>query len=273
MATEIAHFTPLDDGTFMPTRFANSHWGDDHVSGPAMVGLMATVLENHYGTEEFMPSRLTVDLFRAARSVPTSVAVRVVRDGRRVHTSDCEVIQDGRAVARGTLVQYRRSEAPPGTQWTPESSFPALPSPDGQLMPFMYSEAEGWTRSPAAHQNASRKTFYNKGIDVIAGQRSSAFVRAAVLAESTSLVTNLGTNGIGYINGDLTVALARLPRDEWIGLRADSHLAADGVAVGTATLFDRTGPFGSGVVTVVANPAAQIDFTNASFQLDGLNYE
>lgn len=33
-----------------------------------------------------------------------------------------------------------------------------------------------------------------------------------MVAEATSLVTNLGTKGIGYINGDLTVALSRLPR-------------------------------------------------------------
>jgi hypothetical protein len=80
-------------------------------------------------------------------------------------------------------------------------------------------------------------------------------------------VTNLGTHGVGYINGDLTVGLARLPVGEWIGVQADSHWAADGVAVGTATLFDRSGAFGSGVTTAVANPAAQIDFANDPFPL------
>jgi acyl-CoA thioesterase len=83
-----------------------------------------------------------------------------------------------------------------------------------------------------------------------------------MVAEATSLVTNLGTQGIGYINGDLTVGLSRLPVGEWIGVQADSHWAEDGVAVGTATLFDRSGAFGSGMTTAVANPAAQIDFAN-----------
>jgi hypothetical protein len=86
-------------------------------------------------------------------------------------------------------------------------------------------------------------------------------------AEATSLVTNLGTHGVGYINGDLTVGLARLPVGEWIGVQADSHWAADGIAVGTATLFDRSGAFGSGMTTAVANPAAQIDFANDPFPL------
>jgi acyl-CoA thioesterase len=84
-------------------------------------------------------------------------------------------------------------------------------------------------------------------------------------AEGTSLVTNLGTAGVGYINGDLTVALARLPRDEWIGVQADSHWAADGIAVGTSTLFDGQGAIGTGMVTAVSNPDAQIDFRNDPF--------
>ena len=67
-------------------------------------------------------------------------------------------------------------------------------------------------------------------------------------------VTNLGTAGVGYINGDLTVALARLPLDEWIGVQADSHWAADGIAVGAATWFDHVGAFGTGLVTAVSTP-------------------
>jgi hypothetical protein len=123
------------------------------------------------------------------------------------------------------------------------------------------------TRPPGEHQNESRKTFYNRAIQVVAGEKISQFVRAAMAAEATSLVTNLGTQGVGYINGDLTVGMARLPVGEWIGVQADSHWAADGVAVGAATLFDEAGGFGSGMVTAVSNPAAQIDFTRDPFPL------
>ena len=272
MATDSAHFTQSEDGEFTPTRFALSHWGDDHLNGPAVVGLSAHVLESLCGSPDFMPTRLTVDLFRAARSAPTKVDVRVVRDGHRVRSAECDVVQDGRAVARATLLQYRRSSAPPGRLWSAPIQHPSPPPPDEQLMPFVGSEA-GWSRTPAEHQNDSRKSFYNDGIDVVAGEKVSPFVRAVMVAEATSLVTNLGTKGVGYINGDLTVALSRLPVDEWICIQGDSHWASDGIAVGTATLFDHQGAFGSGMTTAVANPAAQIDFTTSSFEKRGLNYE
>jgi hypothetical protein len=43
--------------------------------------------------------------------------------------------------------------------------------------------------------------------------------------------------------------------------------------VGTATLFDHQGAFGSGLVTAVANPSSQIDFSSDAIPLKGLNYE
>jgi hypothetical protein len=214
-----------------------------------------------------------VDLFRAARNALTTVDIRVVRDGRRVRNSECDVVQDGQLVARATLVQYRFSAAPPGELWRPPQTLPEPPAPDGAVYPYVGSDDAGWTRSPAGHQNASRKRFFNDGIRVLVEEPNSPFVRAAMVAEATSLVTNLGTAGIGYINGDLTVALSRLPVDEWIGIQADSHQAADGIAVGTATLFDRRGAFGTGMTTAIANPAVQIDFSTRQFGVDNINYE
>ncbi|MCV7060461.1 thioesterase family protein [Mycolicibacterium vaccae] len=272
VADEAAHFLVTGAG-FTPTRYAQSHWGEDHLNGPAVVGLIARGLEKECGSAEFHPTRLTVDLFRAARNAFTTLDIRVVRDGRRVRSAECDVMQDGRAVARATLIQYRPSAPPPGRLWHPASAAPEFPEPDGALQPFVGSDDVGWTRSPAEHQNASRKRFFNDGIRVVAGEASSPFVRAAMVAEATSLVTNLGTAGVGYINGDLTVALSRLPVDDWIGIEADSHHAAAGVAVGTATLFDSQGAFGAGLTTAVANPAAQIDFSTKSFSPGDINYE
>src|ERR1700722_16627674 len=102
-------FALTGSGEFEPTHFAGSHWGDDHLNGPAGVGLAGRPIELHYGSPHFRPPRLTVDLFRAARGVSTAVTFRVVRDGRRVRSAECDLAQEGRLVARATLLQYRRS--------------------------------------------------------------------------------------------------------------------------------------------------------------------
>lgn len=256
---EAAHFFSEQDGRFLPTESSRSGWGDNVMSGPAVVGLAAHCLERDFGADGFLPTRLTADLFRAALRVPTEVRTRLVRDGRRIRGSECDVIQDGVIVARATMVQFRRSTPPPGEEWVSEESF--IPPQGVQGTAYLIdSDGTGWSQSAAAHQNASRKRVYHRTVDVIEGQSPSPFVRTVIAAEATSLVTNMGTEGIGYINGDLTVAISRLPIGDYVGVQADSHWAKDGIAVGAATLFDDDGPFGTGMVTAIANPAAQIDF-------------
>ncbi|MCF6388520.1 thioesterase family protein [Mycobacterium sp. MBM] len=265
MSARPFHFTQTEHDTFVPSRFAQSHWGADHLNGPALVGLAARALETRFADPRFLPSRLTVDLFKAARGVPTITKVALVRDGRRVRNAECELVQDGVTVARATLVQYRLSAPPRGTEWESGAEFSGPTALDDSRGIAVGSDDAGWTGAIADHQNASRKRFVTRTIDVVEGQPNTPFVRAVVAAEATSLVTNLGTAGVGYINGDLTVALARLPREEWVGVQADSHWTADGISVGTSTLFDGSGAIGSGMVTAVSNPDAQIDFRNDPF--------
>lgn len=263
-----APFVAGDDGAFHPTESARSGWSDDMVNGPALVGLAAASLEGEYGLDGFLPARFTADLFRAAHRVPTSVVNRMVRDGRRIRITECDIAQDGVVVARASMVQYRTSGPPPGREWmAPDSGFapPTVAGPAAAAY-FVGSDEAGWSGSAGmgegvhGHQNTSRKRVYHRTAEVVAGRPAGPFVRAVVAAEATSLVTNLGTAGIGYINGDLTVALSRLPAGDYVGLQADSHWCSEGVSVGSATLFDDLGPFGIGMVTAIANPAAQIDF-------------
>jgi hypothetical protein len=67
MTARPAHFTQTAPDAYLPTPNAQSHWGDDHLNGPALVGLAARALEERYGLDEFLPARLTVDAAAAAR--------------------------------------------------------------------------------------------------------------------------------------------------------------------------------------------------------------
>lgn len=254
-----AYFRNADGAVFHPTEAALSRWGNDSLSGPAVVGLAARTLELGYGEAGLQPTRLTVDLFKAAHRVPTDVRTRLVRDGRRIRNSECDVLQGGAIVARATMVSYRRSAPPPGEEWVAPATFTAPAGVTGSAY-LIGTDDSDWSQAGAEHQNTARKRVYHRTVDVVEGEQASAFVRTAVAAEATSLVTNMGTLGIGYINGDLTVALSRLPAGDYLGVQADSHWCADGVSVGSATLFDDVGPFATAMVTAIANPASQIDF-------------
>jgi hypothetical protein len=261
MSIDTAYFTSRAEGVFEPTAVAGGHWGENLISGPAVAGLAARALERDFGEPGFLPARFTIDLLKPARQIPTRTQTRLIRDGRRVRYVECDVIQGDWIVARATSVAYRVSQAPAGQEWEPQSEFIAPTYAEGGGM-FVGSDSAGWGVLGAEQQNTARKQAYYRGPDVVAGEAASPFVRSVIVAEAaTNMVVNLGTAGIGYINGDLTVSLSRLPHSEFIGVRGDTRSAFDGVAVGTATLFDAAGPIGTASVTALANPVAQIDFT------------
>lgn len=271
-------FFTLDGEHYVPARYARSAWADTLLNGPAVVAAAARALESEHGLEGFQPSRLTVDLFSSVRFEPLTVRTEDVRRGNRIRVTDAHVEQGGKTVARATLVQLRRGEQPPGEVWlsgrtlappaeaegvTPQAGARAWFGSDGATEP--------WSHSMGPHQGTGRKRFWLHPLNVVDGEDATGFQRAVTLAESTSLMAHWGTEGIGFINADLTVALARLPHTGDIGIEGDEHISEDGVAVGTASLFDRDGMFGTGTVVAVSNTARQIDFSNRGLVEDSRN--
>lgn len=288
---EYAFFTPVDgeDDLVVPTPAAASLWAPGTLHGPAICSLAAMRVETAFAPDEFAPdglasdgfrpARFTIDLFKAARDVPTSTRTRLIRAGRRIRVAEVDVVQfpsgddEGVVVARSTTVMLAVSSSnPPGERWSrpadpvtqhlPEVGagdvFPRFSSdiPDGRTE----SGAPIWTTDTADQQNAGRSRVWTQAGTPVVGRQLSPFVRAVVSAESTSLVANCGTTGIGFINCDLTVTLARLPVGPRVCVEADSHVEFDGISSSTANLYDSTGMFGTGMVTAVNNSASLIDF-------------
>ncbi|WP_280335343.1 acyl-CoA thioesterase domain-containing protein [Nocardia wallacei] len=253
-------FTIDDDGRYLPQSWAYGRWGADMLSGPAICAAAARSLEREHGLADFVPVRFTIDMFKAAKGAPLEVHTEVVRSGWRIHIAAARVRQGDVEVAEARLVQLRAADAPPGVEW--HSEHPFDPPADAGL-DWWYRSDHDWSTVLADHQNSGRKSLWAVPLGAVEGEERSPFVQAVVAAESTSLVTNWGSRGIGYINADLTVALDRVPVGDRIGLHAETHLTSNGISVGTATLFDSRGPLGTGMVTAVANAAAQIDFSRS----------
>lgn len=252
-----AYFVQQSNGSFRPTTSAAASWSDGVLSGQAIAGLAASTLERKYGAVGYLPARLTLDLLKPARAVATHTQTRLVRHGHRMRTAECDIIQDDWIVARATVLQYRQAQCAVDEQWETAMSVVA---PDSAENLHVDDDGTGWSPMGLRHHNRGRKRAYYGGLDAVAGLPATPFVRSAVVAEAAAnLVTDLGDNGIGYINGDLTVALARLPRGVYIGVQADTHFSENGVSVGSATLFDDDGAFGSSMVTAMANPAARME--------------
>ncbi|MFE3545744.1 thioesterase family protein [Nocardia sp. NPDC059177] len=247
-------------------QIAVSPWSDAMLSGTGVCGLLARELEGHC-PEGFVPARLTVDLYQPVANAPFEFRSEVVRRGSRITVVDAALVQEGRERVRATALFLTPGAEPPGQVWSSAEELPMPPerpvSPDGAPPLFKSGERE-WDSDFIANQNADRKFAWHNLPALVAGEKITPFQRAAVLGDATNHVCHWGSEGAGYINADVTVTLSRLPAGAELGLRADNTIAADGVSIGTATLYDRLGPVGVCVVTTLSNARRQVDFTTAT---------
>ncbi|MGV9860636.1 acyl-CoA thioesterase domain-containing protein [Gordonia sp. NPDC003425] len=255
------YFT-ADGETLTPTNYAGSPWSPKQLGGPVVCGAFARALER-YIPEGFQPIRLTVDMFSPVLRQPCTVDTEVMRQGSRIVVVDATIVQEGKPRARAAAVIAVEADDPRGETWhAPVDAL--LTAPDrtavaGGNIPLFRSGDHDWTTDYLSNQNARRKSVWQDQAPLVEGEESSGFVRAAMVAENTSLVCNWGTDGVGFINSDLTVALSRMPRTPDFGLLAIDQLVGAGVAVGSAYLFDRDGAFGIATVTALSNTRRQLD--------------
>ncbi|MFC8045837.1 acyl-CoA thioesterase domain-containing protein [Nocardia sp. NPDC057353] len=259
-------FFAWHDGRLAPRPLAISPWAPGTLSGTGLCGLLARELETHCPAA-FVPARLTVDLYQPVAATEFALSSTVVRRGSRIAVAAAVLLQDGAPRVRASAVFLTTGDQPPGTVWSPGEELPMPPSgtmsPEGSPPLFRSGDGE-WSSDFAAHQNAERKIAWQSLPPLVAGEPITPFQRAAILGDSTNHVCHWGSAGAGYINADVTLTLARLPVGHEQGLRAESTIAAAGVSIGTATLYDRAGPVGTTVVTALSNARRQIDFAATS---------
>lgn len=265
-----------DGAALVPTAIARSMWSENQMHGVAVSGALARAIETcvrEAGRDDLRPARMTVDLFRPATMDPCVLTAEVVREGRRICLVDAVLTQDGGRVARASAIFLKPSASAEGAVWQPtERPVPppldVAPVSTEPRVPFFHSDA-GWSQTFGDHQDASRKASWNTALPVVAGEEVTPFQGVAAMADGASLVTNWGDRGVEYINTDITLTLARLPEGLEIGLAAEDRIEHDGIAVGTAELFDRGGSLGTVVVTSLVNARRTVDFEGVEYTDDG----
>lgn len=241
-------FFEREGDSYIPGPASRGPWSPNSLHGRVVIALLGHELERLHGGAEWMPVRLTVDMYRLPDSSPIKAETRIVRGGKRIKIVDCELISGGVSVARGTCQFLRRSENAPGTGWSPpdwDAPRPdELPPPEpGQFGERMWSMRN--ITGPFDGTRKQRSAWMSEIRQLVHGCPLTPFVRVASAADFASPLANRNDAGLGYINTDVTIYLHRLPRGEWIGFQATNHHASDGVAIGECFLYDLEGAIGT----------------------------
>ena len=275
--TQFALFR-ADGDLLVPQDVARSLWREDQMHGVAISGALAREVETAVaaaGRTDLRPARFTVDLFKAPSMGPCRVASTVVREGARLMLLDATLAQDDVVVARASALFLKATENPDGEVWGPRDApvpppLEVAPVSEEARVPFFFSDPVGWSQNFAEHQNGDRKQTWQVPLGIVLGEQATPFQGLAGVADATSMVVNWGTAGVQYINTDITLAISRVPVSLEVGLAATSWYSVDGIATGTATVFDRLGPIGTSTVTSIANARRSVDFTQHNFTADSV---
>ncbi|EUA37794.1 thioesterase-like superfamily protein [Mycobacterium avium subsp. avium 2285 (R)] len=167
-------------------------------------------------------------------------------------------------VARASALFLRRSEHAVDTVWTSPVTMPAVPAEPDVLNDDVPMVFHSFGRDPVAgspgvgikewRHHGQKFAWMRETKFLVDDEPLSPFTRAVMAGDVTSSLTHWGTEGLQFINADYTITLSRLPEGVYIGLASVTHYSHAGVATGVATLFDETGPIGSGMATALSNP-------------------
>ena len=248
-------FFTRDRDAFLPTDAARGPWDPNSLHGRVIIGLLAFTIEHSHGSDEFVPARLTVDMFRLPTMAPIEVRTRLVRNGLRIRLVEADLYSAGVAMARASCQLLRKTENPQGTVWSPPNwDVPApsdIPAPTDPRL-GMHGK---WATRPivgAMGTVGPRRLWMSEVRELVEDSPLTPFVRVAVAADFASPFANAGDQGLGYINSDVTLYLHRLPVKEWIGFEVVNHHASEGVAIGECFLYDELGPIGTSTVAALA---------------------
>src|SRR5258706_6852822 len=123
----IQPFFTRDRDAFIPTPVASGPWDPNSLHGRVIIGLLAFAIEQRHGVDDFVPARLTVDMFRLPTLAPIEVTTKLIRDGLRIKVVEADFYSGGVNNGRAPGQLLRQNAKPQGPRWV--SPKLDLPSP------------------------------------------------------------------------------------------------------------------------------------------------
>ena len=253
-----AAFIP-DGDALVPTPLAASAWGPDVLHGGPVALLVARAAERALPDPALLPSRLTVDLFRAVPREPLRTEVELVREGRRVVVARVSVIAGDLEVTRGQVLFLRRTDGPDTKPIAPPpgpdglETFRGLsrgaPLPDGLEGGFHDLVDSRWPRQDGVPPGAM--VWARVPFPMVVGEEPTPFQRLASVSDFGNALANHAAEWLdpaqrleaSYINADISVHLLRPPEGEWLALVGDRSTHGAGVGLVEVTHFDHFGHY------------------------------
>jgi hypothetical protein len=248
-------YEPLDDGRVRATGLTRGPWDPAAQHGGAPAALLAGAVERVEPGADMRVARVTYELLRPVPVGELRVETEIVRPGRRVQLVAARLWAGEQLVVQALALRLRRAVGVAPEIASPQRTL-ALPGPEA-IQGLPAADGQPSFADGGVELRFARGSYAEPGpavvwialrADVVGGQPPSPLQRvmaAADFGNGASSVLDWGAHV--FINPDLTVHLEREAEGEWIGLDAETTIAADGTGQAVSTLYDERGRIGRAV--------------------------
>jgi hypothetical protein len=260
MAAAIFH---ADGEQLVPSELARGPWDPGALHGGAPAALITAAFECFEPGAELRIARLGFEFLRPVPLAPLSLAVRSVRDGRRVQELAAELHAGEQLVCRASALRVREVPedlpAGAGAAGCEPRAMPSVQAArsvrfalnDGDDASFAASAMDIRFLDDAAVLGPAR-VWMRLRHPLLEGRPTTPLMRLSAAADfGNGVSAALPFERFLFINADLTIHLHRHPRGEWIGLDARTILDGGGAGLAESVLHDGEGPVGRAFQTLV----------------------
>ena len=234
---------------------AGGPWDPRMQHGSAAASLVCWAVEQLSSPVPMRIARLTIDLMRPVPVAPLTIATEIVRQGRKIQLVNIRLSAGGTEVVRASALRIRAGDATLAGS-APPLDLPTAEQGDGPDFfigdtPFLLGLDMRMVRG-SFRKMGPASVWFRAHRPIVAGAAISPAMRAVIAADfwnGASAV--LDFNKWTFINGDLTVSLARQPVGEWILLDAETWIGPESIGFAAGRLADTAGYFGRAVQSII----------------------
>lgn len=265
----------LRDGLHHPTELARGPWDPRAQHGGAPGALMLQHLSTLPDVDGHL-TRATVEFLKPIPMTPLVLRSEVVRQGRQVQRSEATLLAGDVAVARAEGLHVAgvpgdtETVVPAAMRYPDELTLPppatleaagaehrrAATGTDGDQRknPISFAADAVEIRRSYGHfkEQGPAAAWIRLAVPVVAGEPTAPWARLAAACDFGNGLSNVVRwRTHTFANADLTIAVGRVPKGEWIGLHAVTRAGPDGVGIAVSQVADTDGYIGVAQQTVL----------------------
>ncbi|WP_456599619.1 thioesterase family protein [Blastococcus sp. SYSU DS0616] len=256
-----ALYLPDGDG-FTATALTIGPWDAAHQHAGPPAALLLRAVERAGGIVGGQTVRLAYDILAPVPVGPVRVRTSVIRPGRRIELVEAVLdTGDDRPLMRLSAWRMRsRDDAAPATgQPHPAPSGPEESRPERAgffTTEIAYHRALEWRFAAGTFNGPGPATAWTRPeCELVAREPMTPLQHLLVMTDAASGISaSLDWTRATFANVDLSVALHRPPRGEWLGMAAETLHGGTGAAQCFAVLFDVDGPIGRSTQSLFVEP-------------------